>query len=397
MYALLTTAVVVAGLVPAVAQEVSSVVNGRVESGVLIDSIAPQEEGHRSGFELGAVASVAYSNNIFLSSSNPTSDWIFRVGPVIAYRQGYKKMSEGGYVRVAYQPLGVVYAEQRENNRIDQSAAIEAGWKGKVSRISFDGIAQRLGDATPDTGTPTERLELKNELRGAWMVREKVSLEAAVGAWQTKYQNSGLVDSGQIYGEIAARYAYSPKTEVGASYKLGSLKIEGANSQTIQQLAGSIAWQPREKIQIKVDAGAELREYGSESSVNPVVRARIDWAPLAGTQLYMTVFQRQEVSALNQGQIYESKGVTAGVLQRLGGNWSARFDVGYEIASYIADAATGAAFREDKIWFVRPALNYQFSDQLDGSLFYEASDDDSTEPDFSYNAATAGIEINYKF
>ena len=111
----------------------------------------------------------------------------------------------------------------------------------------------------------------------------------------------------------------------------------------------------------------------------------------------MTAYQRQEVSALNEGQIYEVKGVTAGVSQRLGGNWAASLDAGYEVASYIPDSSTGAPSREDKIWFVRPALNYQFSDQLDGSVFYEASDDDSTDTNFGYDAAVTGVELNYKF
>ena len=379
------------------AQEVSSVINGRVESGQVLDVILPQAEGRRGGLELGAVVSAAYSNNIFLSSSKPTADMVFKLGPSIAYTQGDRKEGEGGYLRGAYQPMGVLYARGKADNRIDQTAAIEAGWRGKISKVTFEGMLQRLGDATADIGTQTERLESKNEIRGAWMVREKVTLEAAVGAWQTRYQSRGLVDSGQIYGEVAARYAYSPKTEAGVSYRLGSLKIEGEESQTVQQLTGRMVWLPREKIEVKIDAGTEFRDYGMGTNISPVVNARVGWKPRAGALLYFSAFQRQQVSALNQGQIYESKGLTAGGVQRLGGNWLARIDVGYEIASYLSGGSAGAASREDKIWFVRPALNYQFSDQLDGSLYYEASDNNSTDPGFGYSAATTGIEINYKF
>jgi hypothetical protein len=379
------------------AQEVSSIINGQLESGEVIDVIVPRETARRGGLELGAVVSAAYSNNIFLSSTNPTADMVFKLGPSIAYTQGDRKEGEGGYLRGAYQPMGVLYARGKADNRIDQSAAIETGWRGKISKVTFEGVLQKLGDATADTGTQTERLESQSEIRGAWMVREKVTLEAAVGAWQTRYQNLGLVDSGQIYGEIAARYAYSPKTELGASYRLGSLKIEGEDSQTVQQLTGRMVWLPREKIEVKIDAGAEIRDYGQGTNVSPVVNARLGWTPRAGTRLYFSAFQRQQVSALNQGQIYESKGLTAGGVQRLGGNWLARIDLGYEISSYLSDGSTGAASREDKIWFVRPALNYQFSDQLDGSLYYEVSDNNSTDPSFGYSAATTGIEINYKF
>lgn len=397
MFAITTAPVWIAVASVTCGQEVNSVVDGRVEAGPVMDAIEPRDEERRGGLELGVVVAAAYNTNIYLSSTDPTSDMVYRVGPLIAYTQGDSKVGEGGYIRVAYQPTGVLYADQKANNRIDQSAGLEAGWKGKVSKLSYKGAARKLGDATADTGTQTERSELENELRAAWLVREKVSLEIAAGGWQTKYQNPSLVDSGRYFGELAVRYAYSPKTEVGVFYQAGRLKIEGADSQTIQQVAGSLNWQPREKISFKIDAGAELRKAGDTSTTNPVVNARVDWTPREGTRLFVTAYQRQDVSALNEGQIYEVKGVTAGISQRLGGNWAASLDAGYEVASYIPDSGTGALSREDRIWFVRPALNYQFSDQLDASVFYEASEDDSTDSNFGYDAAVTGVELNYKF
>ncbi len=397
MFALTTTPAWVGPMAVARGQEVSSIVDGRVEAGPVVEAVEPRDEERSGGLEIGVVVAAAYNTNIYLSSTNATPDMIYRVGPLIAYTQGDSKAGEGGYIRVAYQPTGVLYAEQQSNNRIDQSAGLEAGWKGKISKLTYKGTARNLGDPTADTGTQTERTELENEIRAAWLAREKVSLEIAASGWQTKYENPSLVDPGRYYGEVAVRYAYSPKTEVGVFYQAGQLKIDGADSQTIQQVAGSLNWQPREKISFKIDAGAEVRKSGGSSTTNPVVNARFDWTPREGTRVFVTAYQRQEVSALNEGQIYEVKGVTAGLSQRLGGNWSASLDAGFEEASYIPDSSTGALSRDDRIWFVRPALNYQFSDQLDASVFYEASEDDSTDPDFGYDAAVTGVELNYKF
>jgi Putative beta-barrel porin 2 len=397
LLALTTTPVWVGPASVACGQEVNPVVDGQVNAGPVLEAVEPRDDERRGGLELGVVVAAAYDTNIYLSSTDPTSDMVYKIGPLIAYTQGDSKEGEGGYIRVAYQPTGVIYADQKANNRIDQSAGLEAGWKGKISKLTYKADVRKSGDATADTGTQTERVEFENEIRAAWLVREKVSLEAAAGGWRTRYQNPSLVDSGQYYGEVAVRYAYSPKTEVGAFYQAGRLKIKGAESQTIQQVSGSLSWQPREKISVKIDAGAELRKADGSSTTNPVVNARVDWTPREGTRFFVTAYQRQEVSALNEGQIYEVKGFTAGVSQRLGGNWAASLDGGYEVASYIPDTSTGALSREDKIWFVRPALNYQFSDQLDGSVFYEASDNDSTDTNFGYDAAVTGVELNYKF
>ena len=382
---------------PVRAQEVSPVVDDRVESGGVEILTIPQSEERRGGLELGAVISAAYSNNIYLSNSDPTSDLVVRIGPTVAYTQGDSKEGEGGFVQVAYRPTGVIYADNHSDSRVDQSLAVAAGWRGKASKLTYIGSGQMLGDATPDTGGQTERLELENEIRGAWMPREKVVAELAVGGGQTIYDSPGLVDSGRIYGEIAVRYAYSPKTEIGAAYRAGRLEIEGADSQTIQQVTGSIDWKPREKIHVKLAAGAGFRNSGDETNVTPVLNGRIDWTPREGTEVFLTAYQREEVSALNDGQIYEVKGFTAGFSQRLGGDWTARLEGGYESASYESVKGTGAASRKDQIWFVRPTLNYRHSDEFDVSLFFQASDDNSTDEDFSYNEAMTGVELNYQF
>lgn len=380
---------------PVRAQEVSPVVDDRVESGDVEIPTIPQSAARRGGLELGAVISAAYSNNIYLSSSDPTSDLVVRIGPSVAYTQGDSKEGEGGFVQVTYRPTGVIYADNHADSRIDQSLAVAAGWRGKVSKLTYTGSGQMLGDAMPDTGSPADRLELENEIRGAWMPREKVAVELAVGGSQTIYDSADLVDSGRIYGEIAVRYAYSPKTELGMAYRAGQLKIEGADSQTAQQVTGSMDWKLREKIHVKLEAGASFRNSGAGTNVTPVVNGRMDWTPRVGTELFLTAFQREEVSALNEGQIYEVKGFTAGVARQLGGNWSARLEGGYESASY--ESVKGAASRKDRIWFVRPTLNYRYSAEFDVSLFFQASDDNSTDDDFRYDAAVTGVELNYQF
>jgi hypothetical protein len=271
---------------PVRAQEVSPVVDDRVESGGDVIPAIPQSAERRGGLELGAVISAAYSNNIYLSSSDPTADLVVRIGPSVAYTHGDSKEGEGGFIQVAYRPTGVIYADNHSDSRVDQSLAVAAGWRGKASELTYTGSGQMLGNATPDTGSQTERVELANEIRGAWMAREKVSAEVAVGGSQTVYDSPDLVDSGLIYGEIAARYAYSPKTEIGMAYRAGRLEIERADSQTIPQVTGSIDWKPREKIQVKLEAGVGFRNSGDDTNATPVLNGRIDWTPREGTELF---------------------------------------------------------------------------------------------------------------
>ncbi len=379
------------------AQEVSPVVDDRVEAIDAVVAAVPQSEERRGGWNLGAVVSAAYDDNIFLSKANPVSDTVYRIAPSVAYTRGDAKEGEGGFIRVAYRPTGVVYAETESGNRIDHQAAVTAGWRGKASKLTYTGAFQKLGDATADTGRQTDRQEYQNELRAAWMPREKITVELAAGNRRTAYSDPALFDSSKTYGEAAVRYAYSPKTEAGAAYQAGRFKVDGAGDQTTHQVTARIDWQPREKIHVKLEAGAEHRTTENGSAVNPVVEGRIDWTPRQGTSLYVAGYQRQEASAFYAGQNYNVKGVTAGVAQRLGGKWTARLEAGRETADYQQVSGSGTGRRNDRMWFVRPALEYRISDESDIALFYRASANSSSDTDFGYGQRIAGIELNYIF
>lgn len=389
---------------PVRAQQVTTVVDDRVDSGVNSEievvpaaPLVAQDEVKRAGWELGAVISAAYDSNIFLSSKNGTSDMVYRLGPTVAYTRGDAKEGEGGFIQMAYRPTGVVYGKSTTDNRIDHQAAITAGWRGKVTELTYKGAIQKLGDATAETGRQTDRVEFENEIRLAWLPREKVTLEVAAGNKQSDYADPTLFDSSKTYAEVAVRYAYSPKTQLGLAYQIGRFTVDGSSDQNTRQLTGSIDWQPREKIHIKVEAGAEHRKVDSDSQLNPVVEGRVDWTPREGTTVYLTGYQRQEASAFYSGQNYHVKGATAGISQRLGGNWSARLEGGLENASYSRVSGPGTSGRRDRIWFIRPALEYKISDAFNVSFFYRASENSSNSADFGYNQRMAGIELNYKF
>ena len=384
-------------LTPVHAQEVSPVVDDRVEAGDRVVPTVPQSDERRGGWDLGAVVSAAYDDNIFLSRTNPASDTVYRIAPSVAYTQGDAKEGEGGFIRVAYRPTAVVYAETASGNRIDHQAAVSAGWRGKASKITYTGAVQKLGDATADTGRQTDRLEYQNELRAAWIPREKITVELAAGKRQSDYADPALFDSSKTYGEVAVRYAYSAKTEAGLAYQAARFKVDGAGDQTTHQVTARIDWQPREKIHVKLEAGAERRTTQNGSEVNPVVEGRIDWTPRQGTSVYVTGYQRQEASAFYAGRNYNVKGVTAGIARRLGGKWTARLEAGRESAAYKQVSGSGTGGRKDKIWFVRPALEYRITDEFDIALFYRVSDNSSSDSSFGYDQRIAGIELNYKF
>jgi hypothetical protein len=315
----------------------------------------------------------------------------------VAYRKGDKVDGEGGYLSIAYRPIAVAYADNSDNDRIDHQAAWEAGWRGKSITFAYTGSAGVLGDATADTGTLTDRTELANEGRIAWAIREKFAVEVAAGHDSTDYKSANFTDSNLTYGEIALRYAYSPKTRLSLAYKGGRFKVDGAGAQTVHRTTARIEWNPTEKIAINLEAGAEHRSFDNGSDTTPVVEARIGWKPRDGTEIYLNGYRREQASAFLPGQNYTQGGAALGISQRLGGKWTGRLEGGVERASYTQVSGAGTASRVDTIHFIRPSVEYRFTDDFSMGLYYRYSENSSNNAAFGYQDNTAGIEMGYTF
>lgn len=383
----------------ACSQEYHPVIEDRVESGLVQAPVVDAEvESKRSGgWDLSAVVSAAYDDNIFLSSSDAESDMVFRVAPMVAYTQGSVDEGEGWFVKGGYRPTLVVYASNGSENRVDHQALLTAGWRGKVTQVTYSGAIEKLGGATPETGRPVDRHDAVNQVRVGWIPREKVILEAAVGNRISDYRDPAYFDNGKTYGEVAVRYAYSPKTELGVVYQAGRTRVDGSKDQDVRQLALQVAWQPREKFRMNILAGAEHRKTGAESEVNPVLEGGVYWTPRKDTEFYLTGYMREEVSVFYAGQNYSVRGFTAGVSQRLNNDWSVKLEGGFEKNRYQDVSGTATSGRGDDIWFLRPAIVYRLSNESDLSFYYRISEDDSNDPAYGYSQQMIGVELNHNF
>lgn len=376
--------------------------NGEVDSGIVprgsgyrFDPQAGQV--HAQQLQVGVIVAAAYESNIYLSSTRPESDLVIRVAPAISYLRGDKETGEGGYIKLAYKPVGVAYLDHSSNDRIDQTVDWDTGWRGKKTLLSWKGSAAQLGDATADTGTLTDRTEFASQVRIAWAVREKLSVEVAGGYASTSYDSNSFADSEQAFGEVALRYTHSPKTRVGMIYRGSRFDVDGAGKQTAHRVTGRLEWMPTQKLAVDLELGGEHRTFDNGSATNPVVEARVGWAPKEGTELYLEAYRREQASAYTPGQNYSQGGVALGIAQRLGSKWTGRLEGGYERASYSQVSGRGAAGREDRISFIRPSLEYRFTDDFSMGLFYRYSENSSNRPGLGYDSHTTGIEMGYRF
>lgn len=394
-----------APLVPASGEEVLPAIPGRLD-GELDSRIVPRTgspfdpqagETRQQELEMGVNISAVYDDNIYLSASRKEADLVMRVALAIHYRRGDKLSGEGGYLSVAYRPTAVVYADNSDNSRFDQVAEWDIGWRGKKTAIFWKGAARQLGDATADTGTLTDRTEFSNEVRLAWSIREKLSVELAGGRESVSYDSPAYADSALNYGELALRYTHSPKTRLGMIYKAGRFEVDGAGEQTVQRFTGKMEWTPREKIAVDLELGGEHRSFDRGSETSPVVEGRIGWKPKEGTEVYLAGYRREQASAYLPGQNYTQTGAALGISQRLGSDWTARVEGGVERAKYSVVSGNSTGGRVDRIHFIRPALEYRVTDDFSMGLFYRYSQNDSNRTGLGHENHSAGVEMGYRF
>jgi hypothetical protein len=376
--------------------EGSMVIEGQTNAMIVRrDELAGDERSR--GWDLGLVLGAAYDDNIFLSADDARSDFVIRVGPSVEAFSGNPEARDGGFYRVAYRPTGVIYTGGEGDDRIDQDVAWAVGWRGAKAGVGYRGGWKKLGEATADTGRETDRTEWEHVVQVAWSPSEKMTYEISAGRGETDYDDDVFIDSAESHVEAALRYSYSPKTELSMAFRASRLELDGSSDQDVKRLTAGMSWQPRQKVRVKVEAGAEWRSYENGSDVTPVVEARVDWEPKEGTNLFLTGYHREETSAFFAGQNYQTTGASAGVSQRLGDRWRASLEGGVESVSYRQVSGAGAADRDDRLWFIRPALQYRLSDDLGLEFFYRAASSDSSQNGFGYDQNTTGVRLDYQF
>lgn len=348
------------------------------------------------GWDLAVVLEVAYDDNIFLSTTAPETDLVVTVTPKIGYIAG-RADAEGAYLRAAYQPSLVLYAENSDETRIDHRFEAEGLVRGKKSSLGFKGRIDRLGGATAEIGAAIDRTEYAAELRAAWQPKEKVAIEIAAGVQGSDYDNRLLSDSELSYLEAALRYAYSPKTEVVLAVAGGTVEVDRAPDQDFQRATARLAWKPREKLSIDVEAGIERRDYSTGSDTFPVAEGRVTWLPREGTEVFLAGYLREESSAIFPGQNIEIAGAKVGLAQDIGRQWTARLETGYESNTYKRVSGFGAAARDDAVFFIQPGVEYRVNEHLRLGAFYRYERNDSNAAAFGYDVNRVGIDASYEF
>ena len=102
-------------------------------------------------------------------------------------------------------------------------------------------------------------------------------------------------------------------------------------------------------------------------------------------------------SYLQNNQVTESTGVSAGLNQRLVEKLSLDLNGGYQLIKYVSSVSTPGPNREDNFYSLNVRLNRAFLKRCTIAVLYKISKDDSSLPGYSFTSHQVGFSIGFRY
>ncbi|MEM7144036.1 MAG: outer membrane beta-barrel protein [Verrucomicrobiota bacterium] len=365
----------------------------------IADSTGPQLFSSKD-FQLGLDLSGVYDDNIFISSTDKVSDFIFRITPIVGFGAGDTVLREDSYVSVLYSPTGEIFTDNSDQNSFNQDLLLAVGYRFHKLKISYLGRYETLSDATADVGDRFDRRIYSNFLELAYDLSPKTRLIARGDAYNVKYKDRVDIERSDEWSvDVLLEYDLTDKTKLALGYGYGTLDVTPSSSiQRFHRGLVEAEWSFSDKITFLGTGGVEFRDFGASNATTGIYDLGFDYRLREGTEFGLRSYRRVEASAFTVDQDFVATGVNASFRQRLGRRWAFLLDAGYEWANYedISGESEGPD-RRDKVFYVRPSLAYSLREWMTFELFYRYEEDDSNFADFDYDNNQFGAQIRMEF
>ncbi|MEM8953160.1 MAG: outer membrane beta-barrel protein [Verrucomicrobiota bacterium] len=350
--------------------------------------------------QLGLDLAGVYDDNIFISSTDKVSDFVFRITPILGFGAGDTVLREDNYLSVVYSPTGEVFVENSDQNSFNQDLLLAVGYRFHKLKVSYLGRYETLSDATADVGNRFDRRIFSNFLELAYSLSPKTRLIARGDAYNVKYKDEVDIERSDEWSvDVLFEYDLSSKTKIALGYGYGTLDVTPSSSvQRFHRGLAEVEWSFSDKITLLGTGGVEFRDFGESDATTGIFDIGFDYRLREGSELGFRAYRRVEASAFTINQDFVATGMRASFRQRFGQRWSLLLDAGYEWANYedISGEVRGPD-RRDEIFYIRPSLAYSLREWLTFELFYRYEEDDSNFPDFNYDNNQFGAQIRIEF
>ena len=373
-----------------------------------------------------AAYSLMYDDNIFLEHKtkkanlgNPGRDHdiVHTFTPGLRLNAGDVGQRQSAYFDANYQVAISRFMDNDGANAYDQNASVELG--GKLNRFSL-AAKQTLvqsSDANVANLAANGRVRRKTWVTNIdtdYEISDKTSASLDLAQTIGDYRGVAFSDSADRTASLWFDYQFLPKVKAGVGGTVGYLQLDGdaaSHNPNSAYYQGKLRldWQATEKINIAANGGYEFRNIQDASANDPsmfVFGLNATWKAAERTSVQLGANRGRVASNALGGALNTQTAFTANLRQGLAENLTLTLEGGYSIAEYETSAALlntpagiRAGIRDDRYYFVKPALGYRFAERAQASVFYQYRRNESTAVgngnDFLNNQL--GLELSYRF
>jgi len=171
-------------------------------------------------------------------------------------------------------------------------------------------------------------------------------------------------------------------------------------NQTFQQILVRSQYEVTEKVDAFGSVGMQFSQFQDGDDDGPIFIFDLggSWQPLERTSVALSAYRHDAVSYVYNARNYTLTGVRATVRQLFLEKYTASLVAGYENSDYTeTQDQPGTIDRTDNYFFLKPVLDYQFSERLNTGIFYLYRTKSSDNDLYDYSNNQAGLYCNYRF
>jgi len=318
---------------------------------------------------------------------------------------------------VDYTPTFQFYSSDKFSDNVNQSVALTGHVDFDAWRFGLSHSTQITSEPMVQTGEQTDTQTHSTALTASRAFGSSISADFALNENITLV--SGFDNSYDWDTLDWINYEFWPRFNVGLGAGGGYVLVQsngngygqaapggqsGSLDQYYEQFQARINWRATDKISFQISGGLEDRQFetaGEGDSLNPLFGAVIQYQPFKSTQISLSASRTVASSDFYlAAQETDTTVVGLSVSQQLRRKFSLSGGVNYSQLDYGTpsfSAAGSAANRSDDVWSFNAQLSHPFFKRGTWSVFYQYSDDNSTEQGFGFRSSQVGFTVNYRF
>jgi hypothetical protein len=192
-------------------------------------------------------------------------------------------------------------------------------------------------------------------------------------------------------------YRFFPGFDSAIGAGFGYVDMESGLNMTYEQVQARARWHAMEKISFSINGGVEFRQFLDSTNngvVNPIFGASVEYHPFDHTTLSISGNRRVSVSYFTN-EIIETTGFQISLDQRLLEILNLNLTYGYGTTRFVTASETSD--REDESSSFGARISCPIRQRLTLAVFYNFSENSSSDSDFAFSSSQVGLEARYQY